>query len=358
MEALTKWIGSKVKFLDEILPLVPADVVRYVEPFVGGGCLYMGIHDCGKFVINDDCEELMELWREAEHPSRIFLSHIQDINTAWRNITKVFEAKSNLLMQLYEDFPEGQKYDYLKYVETLNPVLRQISYDEVFPQRYTGDDAFEMEKRFRFSQMKSRSRERKFRSSEQLEEYILTSLKTALYSYYTELYNSKQVLPEGLRKALLLYLLHFSANGQFVFDRQGEFRPVYAGVGHNVKSLDGKLQLLADDKFKERLEKTQINCMDFRKFLTATRQAKGDFLMVDPPLGKMCKKVGDKTFSEQDWKDLLAYLEGYRQRWMMLVKSSDITPEIDRFAKDRFVRYAGFHKEVMIITNYDTTQIA
>ena len=357
MEALTKWIGSKVKFLDEILPLVPADAVRYVEPFVGGGCLFLGVHDFEKFVINDDCEELMELWREAEHPSRVFLSHIKDINTAWRNIAKVFEEKSNLLTRMYTDFPEGHDYNYLQYVETLNPVLRQISYEEVFPQRYTGDDSFEMEKRFRFSQMKSRSRDRKFRSQEQLEDYILTSLKMALYSYYIELYNSKMILPEGLKKALLLYLLHFSANGQFVYDRLGEFRPVYAGAGHNGKTLDGKLQLLADYQFRERMEKTQLNCMDFRKFLIKTRQADGDFLMVDPPLGNMCKKVGAKSFSEQDWKDLLAYLQSYRQKWMLLVKSADITSEIDNFAKDRYVRHVGFHKEVIVITNYDTAKI-
>lgn len=354
MEALTKWIGSKVKFLDEILPLIPADTVRYVEPFVGCGSLFLGAHDCEKYLINDDCEELMELWREVEHPSRIFLSHIRDINVAWRNIATVFREKSGVLTKIYSDFPEGRTFSYLEYVEAVNAALRQISYDEVFPQRYTGDDAYEMEKRFRFTQMKSRSKERKFRSPEQLEEYILTSLKMSLYSYYTELYNSKNVLPEGLKKALFVYLLHFSANGQFVYDRHGEFRPVYAGVGHNGKTLDGKLQLITGDEFKARMEKTQLCCLDFKKFFVKARQAKGDFLMVDPPLGNMCKKVGTKTFTEQDMRDLLALLEGYKQKWMLLVKSADMTKDIDNFAKEKYVRYVGFHKEVAVITNYNT----
>lgn len=57
MEALTKWIGSKVKFLDGILPLVPGDFARYYEPFVGGGSLFLGMHDCwiesiGVFILN------------------------------------------------------------------------------------------------------------------------------------------------------------------------------------------------------------------------------------------------------------------------------------------------------------------
>lgn len=352
MEALTKWIGSKVKFLDEILPLIPTDMVRYVEPFVGGGSLFLGAPNCEKFLINDDCEELMELWREADHPSRVFLSHIRDINTAWRNIATVFREKSSVLTKIYDDYPEGKDFSYIEYVEAVNAALRQISYDEVFPQRYTGEDAFEMEKRFRFSQMKSRSKDRKFRSPEQLEEYILTALKMSLYSYYTELYNSKTVLPEGLKKALLIYLLHFSANGQFVYERHGDFRPVYAGVGHNGKSLDGKLQLLTSNEFKARMEKTQLCCMDFRKFLVKAKHTEGDFLMVDPPLGNMCKKVGAKTFSEQDMKDLLAFLEAYKQKWMLLVKTADATEDIDCFSHGKHVRYAGFHKEVAVITNY------
>ena len=85
-----------------------------------------------------------------------------------------------------------------------------------------------MEKRYNFTQMKSRSKERGFRTQEQLEEYILTSLKMSLYSYFTELYNSKEELPQGLKRALLMFLLYFSTNGQFTYDRQGEFRPVYA----------------------------------------------------------------------------------------------------------------------------------
>ena len=183
MEALTKWIGSKVKFLDGILPLVPGDFARYYEPFVGGGSLFLSAHDCDKFIINDDCAELMELYREAARPTRFFLSHVRDISASWRNLTSVFREKKEPLVAIYKQFPEGKDFYYLDYIETVNPVLRTISYQEVFPQHYTGPDAFEMEKRFHFTQMKSQSKDRIFKTEEQLEEYILTSLKMSLYSY-------------------------------------------------------------------------------------------------------------------------------------------------------------------------------
>lgn len=354
MEALTKWIGSKVKYQELILPLVPGNFARYYEPFVGGGSLFLGMHDCDRFFINDDCTELMELYREAARPTRMFLSHIRDIGTAWRNIANVFQEKKEPLLKLYKDFPEGKDFYYLDYIEAANAALRKISYDEIFPQHYTGPDAFEMEKRYNFSQMKSRSAERKFRTQEQLEEYILTSLKMSLYSYFTELYNSKEEISVGLKRAILFFLLYFSTNGQFVYDRMGEFRPVYAGVGHNMKSVDSKLAQFKSEEFLARMAKTEIHNLDFRDFFRRRHPQAGDFLMVDPPVGDMCKKVGSKIFSEQDMTDLLLQLRRSKAQWMLLIKEADVSRQIAEFSENRFVTFVGPHKELAVITNYDT----
>lgn len=357
MEALTKWIGSKVKFLDGILPLVPGEFARYYEPFVGGGSLFLGMHDCERFFINDDCSELMELYREAARPTRMFLSHIKDISTAWRNMATVYQSKKEPLAALYKNFPEGKDFYYLDYIEAANAALRKISYDEVFPQHYMSPDLFEMEKRYNFTQMKTRSKDRGFRTQEQLEEYILTSLKMSLYSYFTELYNSKEELPQGLKRALLMFLLYFSTNGQFTYDRQGEFRPVYAGVGHNMKSIDSKLSQFKSKEFLSRMEKTEIHNLDFRDFFRRRHPQAGDFLMVDPPLGDMCKKVGNKIFSEQDLADLLIQLKRSKAMWMLLVKQADIVRPIAEFSENRFVTFVGPHQELAVITNYDTEKL-
>ena len=357
MEALTKWIGSKVKFLDGILPLIPGDFARYYEPFVGGGSLFLNAHDCDKFIVNDDCAELMELYREAARPTRFFLSHVRDISASWRNLATVFREKKEPLMAIYKQFPEGKDFYYLDYIEAVNPVLRTISYQEVFPQHYTGPDAFEMEKRFHFTQMKSQSKDRIFKTEEQLEEYILTSLKMSLYSYYTELYNSKKDMHPSLKRAILLFLLYFSTNGQFVYDRQGEFRPVYAGVGHNLKSLDSKITQFNSTAFCERMEKSELHCLDFRDFFRRRHPQAGDFIMVDPPLGAMCKKVGNKIFSEQDLTDLLLQLKRSKAKWMLLVKQADIVRPVAEFSENHFVTFVGPHQELAVITNYDTEKL-
>lgn len=358
MEALTKWIGCKVKFLDGILPLVPGDVARYFEPFVGGGSLYLGVRDCERFVINDDCAELMELYREAQHPSKVFLNHLRDLNASWRNLTLVFRENAPQLTKIYDDFPEGRSYPYMDYVYSLNDALRKaVPYDRVFMQHYTGGDAFEMEKRFQFTRMKARSRERKFKTQEALDEYILTSLKMALFSYYCELYNSRSPLQADLKKAIRVFLLHFSSNGQFVYDRQKEFRPAYAGPQHNGKTLDGKLVLLGNNAFKERMSKTECHCLDFREFFRRRRPQAEDFIMVDPPLGEMCRKVGSKIFKEEDMAELMVLLKRNKARWMFLAKTADLTPAISSFADAYFRTEYGPHQELTIITNYDTNTL-
>ena len=358
MEALTKWIGCKVKFLDGILPLVPGDIACYYEPFVGGGSLYMGVHDCEKFIVNDDCVELMELYREAQRPTKVFMSHLKELNASWRNLTMVFRENATQLTRFYHDYPEGKDFSYLDYVYALNDALKKaIPYDRVFLQHYTGEDAFEMEKRFQFTRMKSRSKDRQFKTEEMLEEYILTALKMALYSYYIELYNGKNQLTAEFKKALRVFLLHFSSNGQFVYDRQGEFRPAYAGPQHNGKTMDGKILLLGNEEFRARLDKTEIQCKDFRDFFRKRRPEAEDFIMVDPPLGDMCKKVGKKTFTPEDMTDLLAYLRKSKARWMFLAKTVDITPEISDFASNHFITTVGPHIDVTVITNYDTKML-
>lgn len=355
MEALTKWIGCKVKFLDGILPLVPGDIARYFEPFVGGGSLYMGVHDCERFIINDDCAELVELYREAQHPSKLFISHLKDLNASWRNLTMVFRENAAQLTKIYDDFPEGKNFPYMDYVYAMNAAIRKaVPYSRVFLQQYTGEDAFEMEKRFQFTRMKARSKDRIFKTREALEDYILTALKMALYSYYCELYNGRNTLPADLKKAILVFLLHFSSNGQFVFDRQKEFRPAYAGPQHNGKTLDSKILLLGKDNFKERMNKTEIHSLDFREFLRKRRPQAEDFIMVDPPLGEMCRKVGTKTFRDEDMADLLLALKRSKARWMFLAKTADLTPAIWQFADGYFRTEYGPHQELTIITNYDT----
>lgn len=38
---ILKWAGGKTQMLNDILPKVPEKYGRYIEPFVGGGALFL-----------------------------------------------------------------------------------------------------------------------------------------------------------------------------------------------------------------------------------------------------------------------------------------------------------------------------
>lgn len=41
LKPILKWVGGKRQLLDEIMPLIPASMSLYVEPFVGGGAVFL-----------------------------------------------------------------------------------------------------------------------------------------------------------------------------------------------------------------------------------------------------------------------------------------------------------------------------
>lgn len=59
------WAGSKRRLLAQIMPHVPEEFDRYIEPFLGGGSLFLDLTP-PKAVLNDACEPLVETWRAIQ----------------------------------------------------------------------------------------------------------------------------------------------------------------------------------------------------------------------------------------------------------------------------------------------------
>ena len=65
MKPYLKWAGGKETELKYILPILPAKIERYFEPFVGGGALFLNLAEqknISQFYINDISSELMSLY--------------------------------------------------------------------------------------------------------------------------------------------------------------------------------------------------------------------------------------------------------------------------------------------------------
>lgn len=62
------WAGSKRKLLSQILPYIPDTFERYVEPFLGGGSLFLTLAP-EKALLNDACVPLIETWKAVGQDS-------------------------------------------------------------------------------------------------------------------------------------------------------------------------------------------------------------------------------------------------------------------------------------------------
>jgi len=64
-----KWAGGKTQLLDRILPLLPARIDTYFEPFVGGAAVFFALARTKRFrraVLADRNEELVEVYRALQ----------------------------------------------------------------------------------------------------------------------------------------------------------------------------------------------------------------------------------------------------------------------------------------------------
>jgi DNA adenine methylase len=62
MKPFIKWPGGKEHELKYILPAKPSCIRNYIEPFLGGGAVFLALKDkdvSGKYIVNDLSDELI-----------------------------------------------------------------------------------------------------------------------------------------------------------------------------------------------------------------------------------------------------------------------------------------------------------
>jgi DNA adenine methylase len=64
VKPILKWAGGKTQILDDIIPLVPDEYNRYIEPFFGGGALFFALMP-ENAVISDSNPELINVYRQV-----------------------------------------------------------------------------------------------------------------------------------------------------------------------------------------------------------------------------------------------------------------------------------------------------
>lgn len=74
---ILKWAGGKTQMLDDIVPRLPGEYGKYIEPFIGGGALFFRLANANS-VISDSNPELINLYRQIA-------SHCEEVIDTIRN---------------------------------------------------------------------------------------------------------------------------------------------------------------------------------------------------------------------------------------------------------------------------------
>ena len=95
LSPIIKWPGGKEKELKYIIPNAPY-FERFIDPFVGGGSVFMGI-EANKYVINDFSSELIELYHCIRESDKDFFKYAEMMDETWNKAVDFFRVTPQLV---------------------------------------------------------------------------------------------------------------------------------------------------------------------------------------------------------------------------------------------------------------------
>lgn len=369
MQPFIKWPGGKLEELKVIIPNLPSDINRYIEPFVGGGAVYLNIEGVEEFCINDKSRELIHLYRCVKGQDPEFFNKLRSINRHWIQLEDIVESHSEDLIQEYIQYRNDEISDLdLEYflhefieenIDEFNGLLERdfnIDIEEFI---------HELERNLKNKTMRMKKIEQKRGplSEKDLLDNFEAAFKSGFYMYLRYLYNNihRYLISKPFGTAIFYFIREDRYSSMFRYNKSGEFNVPYGGITYNRKNFGAKIDRLTDPQLVERLSKTTIKCMDFEEFLNLVEPRGGDFLFIDPPYDSDFSTYANNAFDQRDQERLANYLKQTKAHFMVVIKNTDFIYSlyedfnIKSFDKKYLVSFQNRNDkkaEHLMITNY------
>ena len=75
---ILKWAGGKTQLLEHLLPKIPKEYNKYIEPFIGGGALFFALKP-NNSIIADSNPELINLYRVIAKDVNSLISELKNL---------------------------------------------------------------------------------------------------------------------------------------------------------------------------------------------------------------------------------------------------------------------------------------
>lgn len=377
-KSFIKWAGGKVKELPIILSNLPKKYNRYIEPFVGGGSVYLNIN-CKDSIINDKSDELIMLYNMIKTNNKEFIKKLKEINHNWVLLENIVANNSKELLNLYNGYVLSKKksinnkkiktdysdkiYEFvLSHAEEFNGLMT-----EHFNIRI--DNFLSEVKKNMISKIERMSKIEDARgkmTDENILENLECALKSAFYMHFRYLYNNKIDLEisNEFYCAIFYFIREYCYASMFRYNANGKFNVPYGGISYNRKDFAKKIRNLNSVKLRNYMEHTTIYNMDFEDFCNSIEIEETDFMFLDPPYDTEFSTYAGNEFGKKDQIRLRDYLKNTKAKFMLIIKNTDFIYNlynqdgffIKSFDKKYLVSIKNRNDkdvEHLIITNYE-----
>lgn len=365
---LLKWAGGKEKELPIIKKHLPKEFKRYIEPFVGGGAVYLNIN-CNESIINDKSEELILLYRMIKKSNKKFYKSLAEINKNWLLLEEIVINNSNELIDLYLEYQKDtDKLEELidnfmkKHRKEFNSLLR----DEVDINLYNLNIEMHKNLESKISRMYKIEKEKNKLNENDVLSNIETAFKSAYYMYFRYLYNNKEKLKlsDEFYCAVFYFIRDYCYAAMFRYNSNGEFNVPYGGISYNRKDFNKKIEYLNSKELKDYMKNTEIYNLDFEKFCNEIELTEEDFIFLDPPYDTEFSTYAKNSFDKDDQARLANYLKNTKAKFMLIIKNTGYIYELYKdsgfnimsFDKKYLVSFMNRNdkkSEHLLITNYN-----
>ena len=363
LSPIVKWAGGKEQELKYILPNVPDNFVRFIEPFVGGGAVYFSMGNKNK-LINDKSVELTTLYNNIKYKNKDFISRLQSLQDAWVGLESILDNSIDVFNTTYSKYKANKiaKEDLIKNIELFvndnKKAFKQLLNAELL-KHY---DIFEKELLRNISAKLVRMKDLEGKKGNLPEKDIYDNFECALkgsfYMFIRALYNKYD------NSEYFYFIREYCYSSMFRYNSNGEFNVPYGGISYNRKNFKRKIDYIKSKELQSHFVNTDIYNLDFEEFLNKIKLTKNDFIFLDPPYDTGFSSYVNNAFDRQDQERLANYLiNKCPAKFMLVIKNTDFISDlysnkglyITSFDKTYMVSFKGRNNrdcKHLLITNY------
>ena len=336
-KSFIKWAGGKEKELSIIFSNIPRNYNRYIEPFVGGGSVYLNMN-CKKSLINDKSDELIMLYNMVKNGNEEFIKKLNDINHNWLLLEKIVQNHSDEWLEMYNNYAirvnelmdlkkikmdySDKIYDFvISHSEEFNGILKEhfnIKIDNFL---------YEVKKNIlsKITRMAKIEQKRGKMTNDNILENIECALKSAFYMNFRYLYKNKKNLDisDEFYCAIFYFIREYCYASIFRYNANGNFNVPYGGISYNRKDFSKKIKNLSSNKLKKYMSNTKVYNMDFEDFCNTIQIDENDFIFLDPPYDTEFSTYAKNEFAKEDQIRLKKFLKNTKAKFMLIIKNTD-----------------------------------